>query len=98
VSAAIRDLPNRITISGHTDSSAFAPSPEYGNWELSAARANAARRAMMQAGLSADRIFQVSGRADTEPLFPEDPFMASNRRVAIILMREAPVLPPGMAP
>ncbi len=53
---------------------------------------------MMQAGLSADRIFQVSGRADTEPLFPEDPFMAGNRRVAIILMREAPVLPPGMAP
>jgi chemotaxis protein MotB len=49
----------------------------------------------MDGGLKENRIYQVAGKADSEPLFPEDPFMAANRRISIVLLREAPVLPPS---
>src|SRR5262249_9668614 len=92
IEPVIQNLPNRITISGHTDGS--APGGRYqSNWELSADRANAARRMLMQQGLPADRIYQVAGRADSEPMFPDDPTLPGNRRIAITLLREAPVLP-----
>jgi chemotaxis protein MotB len=53
---------------------------------------------LVAAGIDANRIYQVSGKADSEPLFPEDPMMPGNRRIAITLMREAPVVPPGLRP
>jgi chemotaxis protein MotB len=85
-------LPNQIIISGHTDA---APNPDGGasNWELSAARANSARKVIMQAGLPETRISQITGKAGFDPLFPDDPFQPANRRIAIILKRAAPPLP-----
>ncbi|MET0182010.1 MAG: flagellar motor protein MotB [Caulobacterales bacterium] len=92
ISRTIAQLPNRLTISGHTDGN--APGRGYAsNWELSSARANAARRILQANGVPADHIYQISGRADSEPLFPDDPTLPGNRRIAITLLREAPPLP-----
>ncbi|HKJ74560.1 MAG TPA: flagellar motor protein MotB [Alphaproteobacteria bacterium] len=95
VAKVIMKLPNRISISGHTDSTPYVGKPNYSNWELSADRANASRRVLLEAGVPASRIAAVKGMADTEPLFPEDPSLPSNRRISITLLREAPVLPPN---
>jgi chemotaxis protein MotB len=91
-------LPNRVSISGHTDANPVIGKPGYGNWELTADRANATRRIVEKAGLSGDRIYQVIGKADSDPLFPEDPYMAANRRLAIVLLREPAVTPPDFNP
>ncbi len=92
VSKVIEQLPNRISISGHTDS--IKPgAPGYSNWDLSADRANAARRILEKAGVDADRIYQVAGKGDREPLYPDDPDLPANRRISIVLLREAPVMP-----
>jgi chemotaxis protein MotB len=48
--------------------------------------------------LSSDRIYEVAGKADTDPLFPDDPYIAANRRVTITLMREPPPVPPDLTP
>ena len=94
VSGVIAQLPNRVTISGHTDGS--RPGARYGsNFELSAARANEARRILAGQGIPSGRIYEVSGRADSEPLFNDDPTLPGNRRIAITLLREAPPLPAG---
>ena len=87
-------LPNRLSIAGHTDS---APSQggDYTNWELSADRANAARAVLQAAGISDDRIYEVRGKAGSEPLYPDDPYMAGNRRISVVLLREAPIMPLG---
>lgn len=87
---AVQDLPQRILIAGHTDAIPFAGDGSYGNWELSTDRANASRRALIEAGLPADRIATVVGRAETDPLFPEDPRDPRNRRISITLLRDAP--------
>jgi chemotaxis protein MotB len=95
VAKIILKLPNRISIAGHTDSKPFVGRPNYSNWELSSDRANASRRVLLEAGVPASRIAEVKGMADTEPLFPEDTTLPSNRRISITLLREAPVLPPN---
>ncbi|MFZ4121985.1 MAG: flagellar motor protein MotB [Caulobacterales bacterium] len=91
VAGVIAQLPNRITISGHTDASQ-APGG-VSNWEISASRANASRRILERSGVPGDQVYQVSGRADAEPLFPDDPTQPGNRRIAITLLREEPPLP-----
>lgn len=98
VAKTLVKLPNRVTISGHTDANPVKDRPGYSNWELTADRANATRRILENAGLSNDRIYQVAGKAESEPLFPEDPYMAANRRLSIVLLREKPVTPPGFSP
>ncbi|MEN9874815.1 MAG: hypothetical protein RL186_1712, partial [Pseudomonadota bacterium] len=92
VAQIVQSLPNRLVISGHTDA---APNPDtnQSNWELSAARANASLRVIKSAGLSDDRIAQVSGKAGADPLFPDDPFQAANRRISIVLQRTSAPLP-----
>jgi chemotaxis protein MotB len=90
---SLRALPNRISITGHTDAARSFADPDYTLWDLSADRASAARRILAKAGLPHDRFYQVSGRADSEPLFPENPFLASNRRISIVVMNEAPAFP-----
>ena len=92
VSKVIQQLPNRISISGHTDSIAPGASG-YSNWDLSADRANAARRILEKAGVEGDRIYEVAGKGDREPLYPDDPDLPANRRISIVLLREAPVMP-----
>ena len=92
VSEVIMRLPNRVSISGHTDT---RPSgiEDYSNWDLSSERANAARKILSKSGLDADRIYQVSGKAGSEPLYADDPDLPGNRRISIVLLREAPVMP-----
>lgn len=95
MSSVIAELPNRIKISGHTDGTRYRASDNGSNWRLSALRANASREVLSQANIPRQRFYEVTGKADTEPLYPEEPNRAENRRISIILMREAPVLPPG---
>jgi chemotaxis protein MotB len=95
VAKIVDRLPNRVLITGHTDAQAFVGANGMTNWELSAARANAARAVLALQGLPSDRIYSVAGKAGTEPLLPDNPYASSNRRIAILLMREAPVVPPG---
>ena len=78
---------NDIAVVGHTDSAPFQRDDGYSNWDLSADRANAARRLLAGTGLPAERIVRVSGRADTDPL-SDDPGDARNRRIAITLLRK----------
>jgi chemotaxis protein MotB len=94
VARVINQLPNRLTIAGHTSASADGAKPG-SDWELSSARADAARQVLQEAGVDPDRIYQVSGKAASDPLFPDDPTLAGNRRIAIVLLRDAPVLPPN---
>jgi chemotaxis protein MotB len=91
-------MPYRISIAGHTAASRRPEKPGYGPWDLSADRANAVRHILEEEGVPVSHFFMVAGRADTQPLFPDDAFIASNRRVTITLMREAPPLPPTFRP
>jgi chemotaxis protein MotB len=78
-------LPNHLLIEGHTDAKPFANGGEYSNWELSADRANSARRLMEANGLYAGQVAQVRGFGDRTLRVPEDPTAASNRRVSVIV-------------
>ncbi len=78
-------LPNKLSIEGHTDSTPYAPSAAYGNWELSSDRANAARRVMQENGIRADQVTQVRGFADQRLRKPEAPLDPSNRRISLIV-------------
>jgi chemotaxis protein MotB len=88
-------LPNRVSISGHTEATPFTGASGKTNWELSAERANAGRALLQAGGLNPDRIYEVAGKAGSEPLLPEDPNASSNRRLSIVLLREPPPVPPG---
>jgi chemotaxis protein MotB len=94
ISKVVNQLPNRISIYGHTSASANTGGKVESDWALSAARADASRKVLQGAGVDADRVYQVSGKATSEPLYPDDPTLPGNRRIAIVLLREAPVLPP----
>jgi chemotaxis protein MotB len=91
VGGIIASLPNRVSISGHTGGNDTAATG--GSWELSASRANQARALLQAGGLGSDRIYEVAGKAGSEPLLPEDPNASANRRLSILLMREAPPVP-----
>jgi chemotaxis protein MotB len=78
-------LPNKVSIEGHTDSKAYVGVRDYGNWELSADRANAARRLMQQNGLAQDQVSQVRGFADQNLRKKDNPLDASNRRITLIV-------------
>src|ERR1700716_3494277 len=94
----LKSTPLRISIVGHT-AAGFVPSrSEYGAFDLSADRANVVRQILEREGLPPSHIFAVSGKADSQPLFPDDPTLPANRRVTITLMREDPPLPPDMKP
>jgi chemotaxis protein MotB len=78
-------LPNEISIEGHTDAAPFARDGNYGNWELSSDRANAARRLMQRSGLRAQQVNQVRGYADRRLRRPNTPLDPSNRRISVII-------------
>jgi len=92
VAKVVNKLPNRITIAGHTSASPDGARPP-SDWALSSARADASRQILQSAGVDADRIYQVAGKAASDPLYPDDPMLPGNRRITITLLREAPVLP-----
>jgi len=98
ISASLKSMPYRISISGHTAANRQPGKPTYGPWELSADRANSIRKILEEEGVPTGHFFMVSGRADTQPLFPDDPFVAANRRVTITLMQEAPPMPLNLKP
>jgi Flagellar motor protein len=82
----INHVPNRISISGHTDDAPYSGDNRYSNWELSADRANAARRALLDGGLQADKIARVVGLAAAVPFDKTHPGAPMNRRISIIVM------------
>ena len=91
----LKKLPNRIQITGHSDATRLYSPDGYSLWELTSDRGNAARKILNKSGVSDDRFFAVIGKADTEPLFPDDTFLAGNRRISIVILRESPPLPLG---
>ena len=94
----LKQTPLRVSIVGHT-AAGFVPSRgDYGPFDLSADRANVVRHILEREGLPGSHIYAVSGKADTQPLFPDDPSLSANRRVTITLMREDPALPPDLKP
>ena len=94
----LKATPFRISITGHTSAIRLLASSGYGPWELSADRANAVRKQLEADGVPSAHFYMVAGKADTQPLFPDDPFIAANRRVTIMLMREEPPIPPDFKP
>jgi chemotaxis protein MotB len=96
VAAIVKDLPNKIEISGHTDATPYSGGNNYTNWELSTDRANASRRVLVESGVQGSRLKTVEGRADTDPLIKDNPNDPQNRRISIVLLREpkpAPAVP-----
>jgi chemotaxis protein MotB len=91
-------LPNKISIEGHTDSKPYAATRSYDNWDLSTERANEARRIMQEQGVKPDQISQVRGFADQRLRVPDNPEDPSNRRISLIVQYlvkdDAEVAPP----
>lgn len=88
VAQAVRNLPNKIEISGHTDATPYTGGGSYSNWELSTDRANASRRVLVESGIDTSRLKTVEGKADTDPFVKENPLDPQNRRISIVLLRD----------
>lgn len=89
IAVAVKDLPNKVKIAGHTDSTPFRSARKgYGNWDLSSERAQVSRRVLVEGGLDPNRIAAVEGRASRDPLLPEDTQSPRNRRISILLLRK----------
>jgi chemotaxis protein MotB len=98
IAGPLKDTPYRISITGHTSTSRTPPQAGYGSWDLSVDRANTVRQILEEEGYPSVNIDKVAGRADTDPLFPENRSSAPNRRVTITLIHEAPSVPVGLQP
>lgn len=98
VAQAVKDMPNKLAISGHTDSTPYLGADGRSNWELSSDRANAARRVLVEGGVDPTHVRNVVGRADTDPFIKENPQDPQNRRISITLLSEAQNPVPGDAP
>ena len=98
IATPLRAALYRISITGHTSGSQGSRLSENRLWDLSAGRANAVRKILEDEGYPSENITKVAGKADTDPIFPEDPSIAANRRVTITLIREAPPVPPDLQP
>jgi chemotaxis protein MotB len=88
VGSVLATTSNKISIAGHTDASGYHSSSDYTNWELSADRANAARRLLIQGGVNSDRIAQAVGMADTVLFDKDNPYNPRNRRISIIVLNK----------
>jgi chemotaxis protein MotB len=95
---SLKAMPFRLMVAGHTATSTIPPRPGYGPWELSADRANAVRQILSAEGVPPGNFYMIAGKADTDPLFPDNPSMSPNRRVTITLMREEPPIPINLSP
>lgn len=84
----IDKVPNRLSITGHTDATPYAPGATYTNWELSSDRANAARRELLAGGIPSTKVAKVEGFGDAVPFRPEAPMEPINRRIAIIVLKK----------
>jgi chemotaxis protein MotB len=97
VGDVIKDMPNQVSVRGHTDSVPYRGAGGYSNWELSTDRANASRRVLLETGLPEARLNNVLGKADTDHLLPDQPKDARNRRISIILLHESLTTKEGAA-
>ncbi|WP_237153969.1 OmpA/MotB family protein [Oryzibacter oryziterrae] len=93
IAPVIQQMPGRLQIIGHTESTGDMAIPGGAAWSLSAERALSVAEIMGNYGLGAGSLAQVIGVADKEPLFPDDPFLSGNRRVELVLLKEAPPMP-----
>ena len=93
----LKTLPNQLLIEGHTDATQYSGDASYTNWELSADRANAARRLLQQAGARGDQVTQVRGYADQLLRVKANPNDPSNRRISILVKNESGA-PANVAP
>jgi chemotaxis protein MotB len=94
----LQKLPNQIRISGHTAAGGTYENPRYGPWELSFDRANVTRQILEEFGLAANRVQAIEGRSDSDPFFPNDPYLSANQRVSILLLFEQPPVPVDLEP
>lgn len=94
----INRMPNQIEITGNTAAGTRYDNPRYGEWELSFDRANVVRQILEEFGLTPDRVLSVKGRGDTDPFFPNDPYLSANQRVTIVLKYEKPPVPVDLRP
>lgn len=98
IAPILQRMPNRIQVSGHTAAGAAYTTNGYGPWELSFDRANTTRQVLEEFGLAGSRIKAVVGRAETEPYFANDPYLAANQRIKITILHEVPPVPIEWAP
>lgn len=89
VAEIIKTMPNQVSVRGHTDGVQYGKGADYTNWELSAERANASRRVLLESGIEEKRVSNVVGKADTEHLNPQDPLDPQNRRISVVLLRDS---------
>jgi chemotaxis protein MotB len=94
IAGPLRTARYRISIVGHTATRDGEPE----SWDLSADRADTVRQILEEQGYPSSSIYKVAGRGDTDPLFPDDPKAAPNRRITITLIHEDPSVPPGLMP
>ena len=98
IAPILTKLSSQVRISGHTAAGAIYRNPRYGAWDLSSDRANVVRSILGEFGLSDDHVSSVTGRASSDPLFPNDPYLAGNERVEITVLYKAPPVPPDLKP
>jgi chemotaxis protein MotB len=92
----LRRLPNRLSVTGHTAAARPGSARAGEPWTLTAGRALAVREILAGAGVPNDNFVSVVGRADTEPVFPDNPYIAPNRRVTITLLNASPPVPANL--
>jgi chemotaxis protein MotB len=97
LAAELKTLPNQLLIEGHTDATQYSTDTNYSNWELSADRANAARRLLQQNGVRRDQVTQVRGFADQMLRVRSNPYDPSNRRITILVKNQDNAQPPELA-
>jgi len=98
IAPILQQFPNEVMIAGFTASGSKYSDPAYGAWELSMDRADVVRQILGEFGLGNEHVHSVIGRAESEPLLPDDPYLASNSRVEITLLYKPPPVPPNMSP
>jgi len=98
IATSVRRMPNRVAITGYTSAPRPGGRSPGSPWDLSAGRAITIREILAANGVPDDRFASVSGKADTEPMFPDNPYLAANRRVTVTLLKEAPPLPYNQKP
>lgn len=98
IAPVLRRMPNRIMITGYTSAARPGAPSGWSGWELSAGRAAAVREILAAGGIPDNRFYAITGKADSDPAFPDNPYLAANRRVSILLMRESSPVPPLTRP
>lgn len=93
IAPVIQQMPGRLQIIGHTESTGDMATPGGAAWALSTQRALSTAEVLGNFGLGAGSLAQVIGVADRDPMFPDDPFLSGNRRIELVMLKEAPALP-----